>query len=57
MMKVGLVTFTRNRYGKVDRPDIPYCTYSIEEAKAILKRRKANKVARKQRKMNRKRAR
>ena len=55
MKKVGLVTFRRDRYGKVVDPNIPYCTYTEDEAKKIFKRRKANKVARKQRKINRKR--
>lgn len=55
MKKVGLVTFRRDRYGKVVDPNIPYCTYTVDEAKKIVKRRKANKVARKQRKINRKR--
>lgn len=55
MKKVGLVTFRRDRYGKVVDPNFPYCTYTEDEAKKILKRRKANKVARKQRKINRKR--
>ena len=55
MKKVGLVTFRRDRYVKVVDPNIPYCTYTEDEAKKIFKRRKANKVARKQRKINRKR--
>jgi len=55
MKKVGLVTFRMDRYGKVVNPNFPYCTYTEDEAKKIFKRRKANKVARKQRKINRKR--
>ena len=57
MKGVKLVTFTRDRNGNVAYPGIPYCTYSVSEAHAILKRRKANKVARKQRKVNRRRKR
>ena len=56
MKKVGLVTFRRDRYGKVVDPNFPYCTYTEDEAKKIFKVRKANKVARKQRKINRKRS-
>ena len=56
MNKIGLVTFTRDRNGKIVYPGIPYCTYSVEEANEIKKRRKANKFARKQRKINRQRS-
>ena len=56
MNKIGLVTFTRDRNGKIVYPSIPYCTYSVKEANEIKKRRKANKVARKQRKINRMRS-
>lgn len=55
MKKVGLVTFSRDRYRKVIDPNFPYCTYTVDEAKKIFKSRKANKVAKKQRKINRKR--
>ena len=55
MKKVRLVTFSRDRYRKVVGPNFPYCTYTVDEAKKIFKRRKANKVAKKQRKINRKR--
>lgn len=56
MKKVGLVTFRRDRYRKVVDPKFPYCTYTVDEAKKIVKRRKSNKVARKQRKINRQRS-
>lgn len=55
MKRIGLVTFSRDRYGRVVNPEIPYCSYDVDEAKEIFKRRKADKAARKQRKINRKR--
>lgn len=47
---VVLVTSVRDRYGRFV---VRYCGYGIEDAKKILKWRKANKVARKQRAVNR----
>ena len=41
MKRIGLVTFSRDRYGRVVNPEIPYCTYDVDEAKKIFKRRKA----------------
>lgn len=47
---VVLVTSVRDRNGRFVGP---YCEYGREDAKKILKWRKANKVARKQRAVNR----
>ena len=47
---IVLGTSVRDRYGRFVWP---YCEYGREDAKKILKRRKANKVARKQRAVNR----
>ena len=49
---IALSTSVRDRYGRFVWP---YCEYGREDAKKILKRRKANRVARKQRAVNRKR--
>ena len=51
MKNVGLVTFRRDRYGNVVDPNFPYCTCDVDEAKKIVKVRKANKVVRKERGM------
>ena len=51
-MKQTVATWTRNRSGSIVAP---YATYEGAKAKKILKQRKANKVARKQRKINMKR--
>ena len=51
-MKDTLATWSHDRSGAIVAP---YATYEGAKARKIIKQRKANKVARKQRKINRKR--
>ena len=52
-MKDTVATWSRDRSGAIVAP---YATYEGAWARKILKQRKANKVARKQRKINRQRS-
>ena len=53
MMKDTVATWSYDRSGAIVAP---YATYEGAKARKILKQRKANKVARKQRKINRQRS-